>query len=1375
MWNKLSKRWGFISSGSVEMADAAAAAAKRKKIIEDAKQRAKTMRRNTIFNFGLPSTKSNGPLPQFSLKKTNIAAPAPKQSKIVGRGSRKAAAPVAAPAAAAVPAAIQKNNRSMTQRLRNSLFGRSAAPAPVASAPAPLAAPVAAPADNAPVAPPLLNVKTRRKARSQIPNVNAARKFIKEYNNIPNEQKKDLDAIKHAKYLISKEMVYRDDIPYIIRRKLNDDDPNKNKEGIKIFTDFIEEYQEISLFKGPNDKIQGLYTDLNKKILEIIPERKKLDQLKKDRKISIDSTTQTNSEKAETIRKYNELRNSLFNKHRNIMTLINGIDLHIKTCEVKKRLINQYQELDFLIDYNVFTVREPIFLKNIREYIEYLEKAIEDLGMNTRSTLLYRMIDDVGEEKSTIILNKIAIKSTNNDFYDDSDSIRQEMNEAIALFTDKFPFVKELKKIRDTRNKIYDMNESLELKGLYYSYRKSRNRGPETTVEDHKNKITEVLRSKIEKNKNDIDKRKYTDEDIQFFLERRGQYNDTEEMAYIENILLITSNFRDLLKMANYINKNQISMYINDIDYVKLSTDDSYYSKKSNEAFDTVIKMYYQEKNKSLDDKMFIRRSFIDKRRELLNQKKNSNNIRNEDYKEVIKSIIKDNKFTTPYRLTKFLLAIPQIQKEGIQKNFIQRIYNSIEQEDMDKVIKEKKIKNEIDTNEKAMAFAKEYLSKTDEPTEDDRYRFDKSFELLRKDKLWPIYIEEAKTFIEKYKGINETDPKYFILKKAEGIIQKGKETAAKEKEAADAKAEAEAAAKAASEAAALAEAARQAKPAADTERCMHALPSTDTSGGLRHESHLEAYNRNLIFMYYTWKKLPIPDKKYNLTDTERTEFFDEYKKVINKNQEEIINTLFNTSLDDFNIKLQNFEKNYGNRILDENTDKERCVSSMASFFGRLHSIVTKEILNKRQYQYWIDSEKFICSSHIFNKNSKEWQINRNCITITNSIIDDYLEAKDVHSSNYILVDSKYIPLNTDSQKKTISVDIIYDRMFDVSFVVDAFNNNGVLEIEPELEERIRTDFPEVLNKLYTNDVEKIRKNITRLIANLKPFRFNNMTRKRRQKALNNAKAKLGQAMEKVAIEESIKENKKKIAAATRRADIPRPKGPRPATASTPGLLGGPAVPPVVAPVAAALSQVNILLQKPRGPKGRRIPVVSPEAPGAAVAPGAAIAPGPEAPVLAPAVGPILSRGVASVSGAPHAPRRPNGPNPRRLVPAPQSGPPAPQPGPPAPQPGPPALQPGPPAPQPGPPAPQPEPPAPQPEPPAPQPEPPAPQPGPPAPSPRQPTAASTNNSPKNIKTRIGTIRQKLNQAKAKINAFKARPKTKAKGGSRTRKLKSRR
>ena len=1325
------------------MADAAAAAAKRKKIIEDAKQRAKKMRPNTIFNFGLPSTKSNGPLPQSSFKKTTGPS----------------------------PAAIQKNNRSMTQRLRNSLFGRSAAPAPVASAPAPLAAapvaaPVAAPApaDNAPVAPPLLNVKTRRKARSQIPNVNAARKFIKEYNNIPNEQKKDLDAINHEKYRISKKKVYQDEIPYIIHRKLNDDDPIKNKEGIKIFTDLIEEYQEISLFKGPNDKIQGLYTDLNKKILEIIPERKKLDQLKKDRKISIDSTTQTTSEKAETIRKYNELRNSLFNKHRYIMTLINGIDLHIKTCEVKKRLINQYQELDFFIDYNVFTVREPIFLKNIREYIEYLEEPIEDLEMNTRSTLLYMMIDDVNEEKSTIILNEIAIKSTNNDFYDDSDSIRQEMKEAIDLFTDNFLFLKELKKIRDTRNKMYAMNESLELKGLNYSYRKSRNRGPETTVEEHKNKITEVLRSKIEKNKNDIDKRKYTDEDIQFFLERRGEYNDTEEMAYIENILL-TSNFRDLLKMANYINKNQIRMYINDIDYVKLSTDDSYYSKKSNEAFYTVIKMYYQEKNKSLDDKMFIRRSFIDKWIKLLNQKKNSNNIRNEDYKEVIKSIIKDNKFTTPYRLTKFLLAIPQIQKEGIQKNFIQRIYNSIEQEDMDKVIKEKKVKNEIDTNEKAMAFAKEYLSKTDEPTEDDRYRFDKSFELLRKDKLWPINIEEAKTFIEKYKGINETDPKYFILKKAEGIIQKGKETAAKEfsalplnnqlnrlntrspekksgdklaikalqeKEVADAKAEAEAAAKAASEAPAKAASMAEAPGAppyprtknnadqADDDRC---LLSSDKRPNLVDESYQDAYNRVLVFLYHKMKQIPIdPPNKYQLTPEEEKELM---TSVLNFGHEhefkDMALDLFHTDIGTLSTEIHDFEYNDPNRprstepnkhkrILDKGTDHERCSLSLAGGFYRLISLMRH---HGPQINYIADYSTHLCSPS-----------SEGCIAVANSKESyDYL-PEDGKSNSYIIVNPEYFPVVS-----PIPIHILYSRIPLVSFLIDAFLNKGILEIESKLKAKMEKDYPELFyinvkesnaEKMLVNARQKIQK--TR--NNLEKFWITNRNKSIRKKAFDNAKREVEVARARIEVIKAAAEMKENIAARNAAKAVAPAGAPAvaPASSSTPGLPGGPAVPPVVAPVAAALSQVNILLQKPRGPKGRRIPVVSPEAPGAAVAPG--------------------------------APRRPSGPNPRRPVPAPQPGAPALQPGAPSLQPGPPALQPGPPALQPGAPALQPE---------------------PPAPSPRQPTAASTNNSPKNIKTRIGTIRQKFADAKAKINAFKARPKTKAKGGSRTRKLKSRR
>ena len=152
--------------------------------------------------------------------------------------------------------------------------------------------------------------------------------------------------------------------------------------------------------------------------------------------------------------------------------------------------------------------------------------------------------------------------------------------------------------------------------------------------------------------------------------------------------------------MGGYLDFKIYGISVTDAEGKLIKYDSPEYSKRSNQAINEVVEMYYQEKKKSLDDKMSIIRSFNNKWSELLHKKKNSNNIRNEDYKEVIKSIIKENKFTTPYRLTKFLLAIPKIQKEGIQKNFIQRIYNSIEQEDMDKV-------NEIDTVDKALAFAK--------------------------------------------------------------------------------------------------------------------------------------------------------------------------------------------------------------------------------------------------------------------------------------------------------------------------------------------------------------------------------------------------------------------------------------------------------------------------------------------------------------------------------------------------------------------------------------------------------------------------------------------------------------------------------------------
>jgi len=278
-----------------------------------------------------------------------------------------------------------------------------------------------------------------------------------------------------------------------------------------------------------------------------------------------------------------------------------------------------------------------------------------------------------------------------------------------------------------------------------------------------------------------------------------------------------------------------------------------------------------------------------------------------------------------------------------------------------------------------------------------------------------------------------------------------------------------------------------------DSERNIDKLPD---------ESFIDSYNRNLVFLYYKWKKLARPDKKYRLTPSERKEFFNEYRKVINQAPAEIIQNLFNMSEDDFNKELQEFEYNNGNRILDQDTERQRCATSMAGDFGRLHSVLKKEALDKRQFQYWMDSEAFICAP-IFNT--------KNCITITNDL-ENYSNSKNAHSESYILVDSKYIPRNTDSLKKSVTIDVSYDKLPAISFIMDAFLNNGVIEIEPELEKRMRKDFPELF---YLNPAE-----ITKLKA-----KVNVAIQKKVPKNINAAKNELQRAMKIAMNAQNIRKN----------------------------------------------------------------------------------------------------------------------------------------------------------------------------------------------------------------------------------------------------------
>jgi hypothetical protein len=554
---------------------------------------------------------------------------------------------------------------------------------------------------------------------------------------------------------------------------------------------------------------------------------------------------------------------------------------------------------------------------------------------------------------------------------------------------------------------------------------------------------------------------------------------------------------------------------------------------------------------------------------------------------------------------------------------------------------------------------------------------------------------------------------------------------------------------------------------------------------------------------------------------------------------------LFHTDLHELSRQIHFFEfndptrppstdPNKHKRILDKGKQSQRCSLSVAGGFPRAISIIKS---HGRKLNY-----KAAYSTHICEDLSKD------CVTIVNDkeFYDNELPV-DGKTKSYIVVDPEYFPENS-----TIPINIIYSRLPLVSFIIDAFLNNAIIDLEPGLKERMESNYPELFAlSVTTEEANKMvtiaRAKIEKTMKNRESIWFTNRNKSIRQKAYENASREVDVAAARIEVAQAAAQMKANLAIKARnlgsraaaRASIeknirnmnqeqtkkallrrervefpdpeappavsvapPRPKGPRPSSASTPGLPGGPVAPPRVpnpnnvkkaaADARRALIERNYSninknqnkrkallrservkfpgtappepnhLKKAAEVKARAaaglLPIGLPPKPqwvknarsGASTHGGPAVVKA-TFPGLGPGweehnnnnwddgEGPESSK-VHEISAVPLVPGAPViAPGPEAPV-ASVSGAPAPGLAPPAP-----ALAPL--------------------------------APEAPAPAPEQPTAVSRNELYESTKKRIGTIRNKFKEAKATINAFKARPKTKekAKGGSRTRKLKSRR
>jgi len=231
-----------------------------------------------------------------------------------------------------------------------------------------------------------------------------------------------------------------------------------------------------------------------------------------------------------------------------------------------------------------------------------------------------------------------------------------------------------------------------------------------------------------------------------------------------------------------------------------------------------------------------------------------------------------------------------------------------------------------------------------------------------------------------------------------------------------------------------------------------------------RTESFMQAYNRSLVFLYYKMKQIPIPEKKYQLESNEKKELLNAIHSFKEKgNHEKMSLELFHTSKDNFDKELILYEKGVG--ILNYNTDYARRTYEVGRSFSGLMSLLGK---SERQLQYIADYSDHICN---------EKDINKYCISIVNNIESYDALPDEGKTKEYILVKKEFFP-----ESSTVPILINYKRLPLISFLLDAFLNDGVLKITPELEEKLKKDYPELFLKMLSDKIQELKGTYTKRV-----------------------------------------------------------------------------------------------------------------------------------------------------------------------------------------------------------------------------------------------------------------------------------------------------
>ncbi len=228
----------------------------------------------------------------------------------------------------------------------------------------------------------------------------------------------------------------------------------------------------------------------------------------------------------------------------------------------------------------------------------------------------------------------------------------------------------------------------------------------------------------------------------------------------------------------------------------------------------------------------------------------------------------------------------------------------------------------------------------------------------------------------------------------------------------------------------------------------------------IKDESYSDALKRTYVFFYYKLRGEEPPKAQRFLTPAQEAEVRTTLIRLDNegKSTDEIAREALHTEPSVLQKELEAWEKYHPDKYLNKNTPYQRLAFPIAKSLGRFLATIRKSPQN---IQYTSNVMVHSCEStdqtQVVKTLSDDY-----CFSV---ITPDNREAYEVgkgytYAPSYIMIKPEFFPKGATAGGPVV---LIAKRLPTVSFLLEAFRQKGVLEIEPSLKAVLEKEAPELL------------------------------------------------------------------------------------------------------------------------------------------------------------------------------------------------------------------------------------------------------------------------------------------------------------------------